>query len=88
MKIAGNILIIAGVVGFLRSYGIETITVCSIVAIIVGFMLKKHGACRGMGMCGKGEKCRGMKCGTSNCGNCGTDDSHKCEGSECGACKK
>lgn len=79
MKIAGIVLVWVGVVALLKSLGIIRIVDWSIIwpvaLIIVGLSLKhiNHSI-----VCAIGEKCVVCKDG----------EDHKCEGVDCGTCKK
>ncbi|MFZ2303448.1 MAG: DUF5668 domain-containing protein [Minisyncoccia bacterium] len=79
MKIAGIVLVWVGVVAFLKGLGIIRIVDWSIIwpvlLIVIGLSLKyvNHSM-----VCAIGGKCN----------SCGKGDSHKCEGANCGMCKK
>jgi len=81
MKIVGIALILVGVVAFLNNMGVITAgvdwnTVWPLLVILVGFAIKHCKRC--------------VSCGSTKCvgGVCKMEDSHKCEGPECGECKK
>ncbi len=81
MKIAGIVLILGGVFSLFKNMNFPSLMIWSAMAIIVGLLLKQgcnHVRCGGIGLCGM----KGDRCGMSEEGN------HKCEGSDCGDCKK
>lgn len=86
MKLAGLILIFAGVIALMKNVGfiLSWSLIWPIALIFVGFAVK-HMGCRkmcGMGRWGKGMMCQGGKCEGMEC------EGGKCEEGECTDCKK
>ncbi|MFZ2831803.1 MAG: hypothetical protein WAZ40_01480 [Minisyncoccia bacterium] len=78
MKIAGIALMWVGALYLLKNVGLLTVIDWNIIwpvaVIILGVALKhnKHD----------------MTCAMGKCGACGKGGDHKCEGGDCGTCKK
>ena len=86
MKIAGLVLIFAGVLALLKNMGVmlNWNLIWPIGLIFIGFAVKHMGCCKmcGRGRWGKGMMCKGGKCEGMEC------EGGKCEGGECTECKK
>lgn len=84
MKIAGLVLIFAGVLALLKNIGVmvDWNIIWPIALIFVGMAVKHMGSCK---MCG-------MRIGMGRCGkgSCGSSEEMECKGGKCegGECKK